>query len=48
MKQFIVLCAMIALGLFIYDIIAGQGDGSIMSSLGDVWRGNIGLRTYAP
>jgi len=37
MKQFIVLMAMIALGLFLYACIAGPDD-SILSSLKMIWR----------
>jgi len=37
MKQFIVLMAMIALGLFLYACIAGP-DGSILSVLKELWR----------
>jgi hypothetical protein len=33
MKQFIVLMAMIALGIFIYNLIAG-GDGSLTEAVG--------------
>jgi hypothetical protein len=36
MKQFIVLLAMIALGLFLYVCIAGP-DNSILSSLRELW-----------
>jgi len=37
MKQFIVLMAMIALGLFLYASIAGPGD-SVLTSLKALWR----------
>ena len=36
MKQFIVLMATIALGLFLYACIAGQ-DGSVLSTLKELW-----------
>jgi len=36
-KQFIVLMAMVALGLFMYACIAGEGD-SILTSLKALWR----------
>ena len=48
MKQLIVMAAMIALGLFIYGVIAGPGDNSVMASLSDVWRQGISVRTYSP
>ena len=37
MKQFIVLMATIALGLFLYVSIAGQ-DGSVLATLKELWR----------
>ena len=37
MKQFIVLMAMVALGVFIYACIAGPGE-SVLSSLKVLWR----------
>jgi len=37
MKQFIVLMAMIALGLFLYACITGDGD-SILTALKAFWR----------
>ena len=37
MKQFIILMAMIALGLFLYACIAGDGD-SILTALKAQWR----------
>ena len=37
MKQFIVLMAMIALGIFIYASIAGDGD-SVLNALRALWR----------
>ena len=40
MKQFIVLMAMIALGLFLYSCIAGD-DGSILSALRGLWRHEV-------
>ncbi len=48
MKQLIVMAAMIALGLFIYGVIAGPGEDSLMASLSDVWRAGIEVRTYSP
>ena len=33
MKQFIVLISMAGLGVFLYTLIAGQDDGSMMSLL---------------
>lgn len=45
MKQFIVLIAMIALGVFIYGIIAGPGENTIKSGLGVSWEECIKMRS---
>ena len=45
MKQFIVLMAMIALGLFLYAAIAGPDD-SILSSLKQLWRHELIASPY--
>jgi len=45
MKQFIVLMSMIALGLFLYNYIAGPED-SVMSSLKLLWRHEILASPY--
>ncbi|MDR3364375.1 MAG: hypothetical protein LBS91_05435 [Clostridiales Family XIII bacterium] len=46
MKQFIVLMGMIALGLFLYNCIAGPED-SILSALKTLWRHEILAGPYA-
>ena len=48
MKQLIVMAAMIGLGLFIYGVICGPSDDSVMGSLRDLWRQGIAVRTYSP
>ena len=48
MKQIIIMGAMIALGLAIFSLVAGDGEGSIISTLQDVWEGEIFLRTSFP
>ena len=48
MKQLIVLMAMMALGICMYMAIAGDGEGSIMNTLGRAWRSEVELRSYAP
>ncbi|MDX9888014.1 MAG: hypothetical protein RBS51_01995 [Anaerovoracaceae bacterium] len=45
MKQFIVLVAMIALGVFIYGIIAGPGENTIESCLERSWEDSIRIRS---
>jgi hypothetical protein len=46
MKQFIVLMAMVALGLFIYACISGPGD-SILSALKNLWRFEMAAGPYS-
>ena len=46
MKQFIVLMAMIALGLFLYACIAGDGD-SVLAALKALWRQNATSGPYS-
>ena len=46
MKDFIVLIASIMLGLAIYGLIAGDGDGSVKSTLKDVWTKEVNIRNY--
>ncbi|MDR2611243.1 MAG: hypothetical protein LBC58_07280 [Clostridiales Family XIII bacterium] len=36
MKQYIVLASLIALGVFIYGLIAGPGEGSVAQASGDI------------
>jgi len=45
-KQFIVLMAMVALGLFMYACIAGEGD-SILTSSKALWRYEAMTGPYA-
>ena len=46
MKQLIVLCSTIILGIAIYQIILGPQDGSIISSMADMWQSGISIRNY--
>jgi hypothetical protein len=48
MKQFIVLVAMVALGLAIYVMIAGSDEGSMLSTVKGIWADEIELRTREP
>ena len=48
MKQFIVLCSTILLGIAIYNMIMGPGDNSVISSVSDVWKIGIQVRTDTP
>ena len=44
MKEFIVLSAMIMLGIFIYNMIAGSGDDSLLTALSNFFRSEIESR----
>jgi hypothetical protein len=48
MKQFIVLGAMVILGLLLYSMIAGPDDGSMLSSVKNIWSQEIDFRTKTP
>jgi len=48
MKQFIVLCSTIILGMAIYNMIAGPGGDSVMNTVGEVWQQEIRIRTSTP
>ncbi len=47
MKQIIVLTAMVALGLALFNMIAGDGD-SVKSHMKDVFETEIEMRTNYP
>ena len=47
MKQFVVLCAMIALGVFLFNLVAGGGD-SLYGVVKTVWEGEIASRSDFP
>ncbi|MDR1571629.1 MAG: hypothetical protein LBS32_03805 [Clostridiales Family XIII bacterium] len=48
MKQFIVLVSMTLLGVFIYGLIAGPGDDSMLASVKSAWSQEIDMRTRQP
>lgn len=41
MKQFIVMTAMIMLGVFMFNLIAGGGEGSMLNELAGFFRREI-------
>ena len=41
MKQYMVMISLIALGIFIFRLILGPGDGSLLNAIGDVFREEI-------
>lgn len=48
MKQLIVLCSMIILGVFIYNLIMGDSETSIINTVSHVWVNNIEARKLTP
>lgn len=48
MKQFIVLCSTIILGITIFNMIAGPGEDTVMSTVREVWHQGIEVRTDTP
>ena len=45
MKQMIVFISSIVLGVFIYGLVAGAEDGSIMSTLAGLWEKGLLARS---
>jgi len=48
MKQLIVLCSTIVLGVFIYGLIMGNGDSSVINTMSSVWESNVEARKLIP
>lgn len=48
MKQFIVLCSTIILGIAIYNMIMGPGGDSVISTVSEVWQQGVRVRTNTP
>ncbi len=48
MKQLIVMIAAILLGIYIFGLIAGSGEGSVRSTVGRLWQQEIAVRTAEP
>jgi len=46
-KQFIVLCAMIALGVFLFGLVTG-GEDSLYGTVKTVWETEIAARSVFP
>ncbi|MCL1810057.1 MAG: hypothetical protein FWG42_09885 [Clostridiales bacterium] len=47
MKQIIVMSAMIMLGVYLFNLIAGDGDNSVKSELRELWKAEIACRADA-
>jgi len=48
MKQFIVLCSTIILGMTIFNMIMGPDSNSVVSTVSEVWEQGIQIRTETP
>ncbi len=48
MKQLIVLISMIMLGMYMFNMIVGDNENSIGTSMKDIWAKGIEIRTYTP
>lgn len=48
MKQVIVMLAMILLGIAIFQIVAGEDEDSVLSTMKGVWQQEIQVRTTHP
>ena len=41
MKQYMVMVSLIALGVFIFRLVVGPGDDSVLNAIGDIFRSEI-------
>ncbi|MDD2189589.1 MAG: hypothetical protein PHV71_03265 [Eubacteriales bacterium] len=48
MKQFIVLCSTVVLGIAIYNMIMGPGEDSVINVVSAFWENGIATRTSTP
>ena len=48
MKQFIVLCSTIILGIAIYNMIIGPDSDSVINTVSEVWKQGVQVRTNTP
>ncbi|MEI8215747.1 MAG: hypothetical protein WCF96_01495 [Eubacteriales bacterium] len=48
MKQIIVLCSMILLGLFINNLISGEQEDSILSNIKTIWQSEVDMQKVYP
>ncbi len=48
LKQYMVLVSMVVLGIFIFEIIAGDDPNSIVNSMANLWEKGLEVRTYTP
>ena len=48
MKQIIILCSMILLGIFIYNLVSGEQDSSILSNIKTIWQSELNAQKVYP
>jgi hypothetical protein len=48
MKQLIIMSSTIVLGVFVYSLILGTGDDSLVNVLSEVWSGSVERRKLVP
>lgn len=48
MKQMIVLAATVALGVYLFRLIAGEQDDSLLGILQQAWQSELAVRTTGP
>ena len=48
MKQFIVLCSTLLLGVAIFNMIMGEDEQSVFNTMKGLWANEIQLRTEYP
>ena len=48
MKEIIVLCALIMLGLILYSMVSGPGPDSVLNTAKGVWEREIAIQKQYP
>lgn len=48
MKQFIVLCSTVLLGIAIFYLIMGDSNDSVINTVKDVWQSELQMKTKTP
>lgn len=48
MKQYMVLMSMVVLGVYIFNLIAGNDSDSMSSCMQVMWQKGVEMRTYTP
>lgn len=48
MKQFIVLCSMVILGVIIFNLIMGDSPDSVLNIVKDVWSQQVTMHEKTP